>query len=196
MIIANSVLRASLASLFTYSSTDTPHSVLSLFNPLSPKSDQHQILPVISMLCKTEWLWKLWTWSHKMNVLVILSTSLHHISRKWIGEKMRIQILILGFKGLNKKVGDAPTPVHRSHLHQAILFIYRFFIYKFAKNSMRVKFTYYSGHSPGLFIKPKTPINRLRQEDNENVCSGKEAGRGWKYWKYDLKKHCILSCII
>ena len=30
---------------------------LSPFNPLSPKSDQHQIifLPVISMLCTTEW---------------------------------------------------------------------------------------------------------------------------------------------
>ena len=24
-------------------------------NPLNPKSDQHQILIVISMLCKTEW---------------------------------------------------------------------------------------------------------------------------------------------
>ena len=52
------------------------------------------------MLCKTEWSWELWTWSHQMNLLDILSTSPHYFYRKWIGEQMRIQILILGFKGL------------------------------------------------------------------------------------------------
>ena len=61
-------------------------------------------------------------------------------------------------------------------------------MYKFAKNNSQVEFTYYSGHSRGLFIRPTTPINRFSQEDDENVCSGKEAGRGWKYWKYDRKK--------
>ena len=30
-------------------------------NPLSPKSDYHQISPLISMPCKTEWSRELWT---------------------------------------------------------------------------------------------------------------------------------------
>ena len=37
------------------------------------------------MLCKTEWSWELRTWSHKMNLLDILSTSPHYFCRKWIG---------------------------------------------------------------------------------------------------------------
>ena len=46
------------------------------------------------MLCKTQWSWDSQTWSHKMNLLNILSTSPHL-------QQMRIQILILGFEGLN-----------------------------------------------------------------------------------------------
>ena len=53
------------------------------------------------MLFKTEWLWELRTWSHKMNLLDILSTSPHYLSRKWIEATKRIQILILEFKGLS-----------------------------------------------------------------------------------------------
>ena len=37
------------------------------------------------MLCETEWSWELSTWSHKMNLLDILSTSPHYFCRKWIG---------------------------------------------------------------------------------------------------------------
>ena len=44
-----------------------------------------KFLLVISMLCKTEWSWELRTWSHKMNLLDILSTSPHYFCRKWIG---------------------------------------------------------------------------------------------------------------
>ena len=55
------------------------------------------------MLYKTDWWWELWTWSHKINLLDILSTSPHYLCRKWVGQQMRIQILILGFKGLNYK---------------------------------------------------------------------------------------------
>ena len=44
-----------------------------------------KFLLVISMLCKTEWSWELWTWSHKMNLLDISSTSPHYFCRKWIG---------------------------------------------------------------------------------------------------------------
>ena len=40
---------------------------------------------VISMLCKTEWSWELQTWSHKITLLDILSTSPHFFCRKWIG---------------------------------------------------------------------------------------------------------------
>ena len=36
------------------------------------------------MLCKTEWSWELQTWSHKMNLLDILSISPHYFCRKWI----------------------------------------------------------------------------------------------------------------
>ena len=166
-----------------------PHSTFNLIGPCNthPNRQSHKDT------CLHHWhLKQVKHNSFKMNLRGIFSTSPHCVSRKWIGEKMRIQILILGYKCmLNKKVGDAPTPVHGSHLHQAILFIYRFFIYKFAKNSSQVEYTYYSGHSHGLFIRPTTPINRLSQEDNENVCSGKEAGRGWKYWKYDFKKNII-----
>ena len=37
------------------------------------------------MLCKTEWSWELWTWSHKMNLLDTLLTSPHYFCWKWIG---------------------------------------------------------------------------------------------------------------
>ena len=42
-----------------------------------------KFLAVISMLCKTECLWELQTWSHKTNLLDILSTSPHYVFRKW-----------------------------------------------------------------------------------------------------------------
>ena len=42
-------------------------------------------LLVISMLHKTEWSWELRTWSHKINLLDIVSTSPHYFCRKWIG---------------------------------------------------------------------------------------------------------------
>ena len=37
------------------------------------------------MLCKLEWSWELRTWSHKMNLLDILSTSPHYFCWEWIG---------------------------------------------------------------------------------------------------------------
>ena len=37
------------------------------------------------MLCKLEWSWELRTWSHKMNMLDILSTSPHYFYWEWIG---------------------------------------------------------------------------------------------------------------
>ena len=56
------------------------------FNPLSPKSDQHQISPCnINAQCQTEWSWELRRWTHKMNLLDILLTSPHFFCRKWIG---------------------------------------------------------------------------------------------------------------
>ena len=61
-----------------------------------------KFLLVTSMLCKTEWSWELRTWSHKMNLIDILSTSSHYFCRKRMGQQMRIQILIFGFKGLTK----------------------------------------------------------------------------------------------
>ena len=44
-----------------------------------------KFLLVISLLCETEWSWESRTWSHKMNLLDILSTSPHYFCRKWIG---------------------------------------------------------------------------------------------------------------
>ena len=44
-----------------------------------------KFLLVISMLGKTEWWWELRTWSHKIDLLDILSSSPHHFCRKWIG---------------------------------------------------------------------------------------------------------------
>ena len=44
-----------------------------------------KVLLVISMFCKTGWSWELWTWSNKMNLLDILSTSPQYFCRKWIG---------------------------------------------------------------------------------------------------------------
>ena len=43
-----------------------------------------KFLLAISMICKTEWSWELRTWSHKMNLLDILSTSPHYVCWKWI----------------------------------------------------------------------------------------------------------------
>ena len=53
------------------------------------------------MLCKTEWsIWALRTWSHKMNLLDILSTSPHYFCRKWIKEtKENSNYFYLGLKG-------------------------------------------------------------------------------------------------
>ena len=44
-----------------------------------------KFLFVLSVLCKTEWSCELWVWSHKMNLLDILSTSPHYLCRKWRG---------------------------------------------------------------------------------------------------------------
>ena len=44
-----------------------------------------KFLLVIPTLCETEWSWELRTWSHKMNLLDILSTSPHYFCRKWTG---------------------------------------------------------------------------------------------------------------
>ena len=63
------------------------------------------------MLCKTEWSWELRTWSHKMNLLDILSTSPHYFCRKRIKATLKIQILILGFKGLKGKRASLPVDV-------------------------------------------------------------------------------------
>ena len=43
-------------------------------NPLSPKSDQHEIFPckINSMLCKTEWLWGLRTWLHTPRLIYLI----------------------------------------------------------------------------------------------------------------------------
>ena len=43
-----------------------------------------KFLLVISMLCKAEWSWELRIWSHKMNLLDILSTSPRYFCWKWI----------------------------------------------------------------------------------------------------------------
>ena len=40
---------------------------------------------VISILWKSQWSWELRTWSHKMGLFDILSTSAHYFCRKWIG---------------------------------------------------------------------------------------------------------------
>ena len=51
------------------------------------------------MLCKTEWSWELRTWSHKMNLLDILSTSTHNFCRKWIlpaNENSYFDLRVLG----------------------------------------------------------------------------------------------------
>ena len=56
-------------------------------NTLGPKSDQHQIPLVMSMLCKTEWWWELRTQSQKMNLLNVLSASPYYFYWKWIGAK-------------------------------------------------------------------------------------------------------------
>ena len=47
-------------------------------------------------LSKTECSWELRTWSHKMNLLDVLSTSPLYFCRKWMGQQTRIQIFILG----------------------------------------------------------------------------------------------------
>ena len=70
-----------------------------------------KFLPVISMLYKTEWSWELRTWSHKMNLLDILSTSPHYFCRKRIKATLKIQISILGFKGLKGKRASLPVDV-------------------------------------------------------------------------------------
>ena len=70
------------------------------FNPLSPKRDQHQISPCDIIVCKTGWSWELRTWSHKMNLLDILSTSPHYFCRKCKGATNENSNLILGFKGI------------------------------------------------------------------------------------------------
>ena len=44
-----------------------------------------KFLLVIAMLCKTEWSWELRTWSQRMCLLDILSTSPHYFYSKWIG---------------------------------------------------------------------------------------------------------------
>ena len=47
-------------------------------NPLLRVISTKFLLVMISMLCKTERSWELRTWSHKMNLLDVLSTSPHY----------------------------------------------------------------------------------------------------------------------
>ena len=54
-------------------------------NPLSPKSDQHQISPRNINALLNRVTWELRTWSHKMNLRDILSASPRYFCRKWIG---------------------------------------------------------------------------------------------------------------
>ena len=75
-----------------------------------------KFLLVISMLCKTEWSWELRTWSHKMYLLDILSTSPHYFCRKWIGATNensnfdlrveRVKLLLAQQKGSSKMTVD------------------------------------------------------------------------------------------
>ena len=61
-----------------------------------------KFLLVISMLWKTEWSWELQTWSHMMNLLVILSPSPHHFCGKWKGatnENSNFDLRVLRVKG-------------------------------------------------------------------------------------------------
>ena len=68
---------------------------------------------VISMLCKPEWSWELRTWSHKMNLVDILSTSPHYLGGKWIGtsnENSNFDLRVQRFKLLRttqQKVASA-----------------------------------------------------------------------------------------
>ena len=56
------------------------------FNPLSPKSDQHQTSPCnINALCKTEWSWELSTSSGKMSLTDIWTNSPYYFYWKSIG---------------------------------------------------------------------------------------------------------------
>ena len=69
-------------------------------NPLSTKSDQHQISPCnLSLFYKTKWSWELRTLSHKMN-LIDTSTKFSPLLllKTYRDNKMRMWIWMLGFK--------------------------------------------------------------------------------------------------
>ena len=67
--------------------TRKEHYVLikTMVNPLSPKSDQHEISPYNVNALETEWSWELRTWSGKMNLIYTSTNCPHCFSWKRIG---------------------------------------------------------------------------------------------------------------
>ena len=66
----------------------------------------------MSIHCKTEWSWESRTWSHKMNLLDILSTSPHYFCRKWIEATAKNSNFDLGVKRV-KINQSVKTPWHK-----------------------------------------------------------------------------------
>ena len=74
LLISNNIL--CMTSL--YSETSESGALdFSILRVQSPKSDQHQIFSLWYQCFENQWSWELQTWSHKMNLLDILSTSPH-----------------------------------------------------------------------------------------------------------------------
>ena len=75
--------------------------LFSLNLPLTLRVTSIKLLLLISMLCKTGWSWELRTWSRRMNLLDILSTSPTYFCKKWIGvSNENSNFDLIGFKGL------------------------------------------------------------------------------------------------
>ena len=104
-----------------------------LLKPFNLRMISIKFLFVISILCKAEWSWELQTWSHKIYLLDISSTFPHYFYRKW-GQQMRIQILILGFKGLTPGTYIIHSQVQ---IREQIFFERRKFLFFLSLNSSR-----------------------------------------------------------
>ena len=108
-----------------------------------------KFLLVISRLCKTERSWELRPWSHKMNLLDNLSTSLHYFCRKWIGATNDNSKFHLRFKGLimsNEWVCSCRKGNFQSEVSESLISFLYGIVSDFLSSKSKIKlihFTFY-----------------------------------------------------
>ena len=108
-----------------------------------------KFLLVISILCKTEWSWELRTWSHKMTLLDILSTSRLYFCGKWIGAtNENLNFDHWGFKGLSNHDDGDKLKKSQSKMNLRYTKLYRVYL----ATSIYLSLKTWTANFPGVYL--------------------------------------------